>query len=57
MGDRRLSDDCTSLVFKYCDEIADFTAKQLAKLIEKLKFTVYDVLVRNISRSHFQQQK
>ena len=57
MGDRRLSDDYTSLVFKYCNQIADLTVKQLAKLIEKLKLTVYDVLVRNILRSHFQQQK
>ena len=35
MRDRRLSDDYTSLIFKYCDEHPDLTIEQLEKLVER----------------------
>ena len=37
MRDCRLSDDYTSLIFKYCDEHPDLTIKQLEKLVKRTK--------------------
>ena len=37
MRDRRLSDDYTSLIFKYCDEHPDLTIEQLEKLVKRTK--------------------
>ena len=57
MRSRRLSDDYASLIFKYCIENPDFTIKQLAKLVEKSKSTVYDVLTKKNIKELFSTKK
>ena len=57
MRGRRLPDDYPSLIFKYCNENPDFTIKQLAKLAENLKSTVYDVLTKKNIKELFSRKK